>query len=156
MIASSPLSRWVSIGEDETGINATLGDSRGFSTFAAFALVPARLVFAVLCLVALRLARTPLTKISPPSCELNCPRFLPFPLFGSWTRRGRRVEAGGGDVSRDAFLRNRRFRTSVWYRRRRTIDRSWENNDKSMQHEPSVDRCAHDLHQCSLAGFAFG
>lgn len=94
MIASSPLSRWVSIGEDETGINATLGDSRDFSTFAAFALVPARLVFAVLCLVALRLARTPLTKISPPSCELNCPRFLPFPLFGSWTRQGRKVEAG--------------------------------------------------------------
>lgn len=35
MIASPPLSRWVSIGEDGDGINATLGDPRGFSTFAA-------------------------------------------------------------------------------------------------------------------------
>lgn len=32
MIASSPLSRWVSIGE-RGRINATLGDLRGFSTF---------------------------------------------------------------------------------------------------------------------------
>lgn len=35
MIASPPLSRWVSIGENGDGINATLGDPRGFSTFAA-------------------------------------------------------------------------------------------------------------------------
>lgn len=44
MIASSPLSRWVSIGEEEVGINATLGDPRGFSTFAAFTLLLAFLL----------------------------------------------------------------------------------------------------------------
>lgn len=55
MIASSPLSRWVSIGEDEDGINATLGNPRGFPTFAAPALSFA-LRLAILYLAVLRLA----------------------------------------------------------------------------------------------------
>lgn len=56
MIASSPLSRRVSNGEDEDGINATLGNPRGFSTFAASTVLLLRLTvsyIAVLTLVRL-------------------------------------------------------------------------------------------------------
>lgn len=62
MIASSPLSRWVSIGESEGGLMPPSGIHVAFppSLYPRFSLVFAR---AVLCLILLR-PRLPFTKIS--------------------------------------------------------------------------------------------
>lgn len=74
MIASSPLSRWVSIGESEGGLMPPSGIHVAFppSLYPRFSLVFAR---AVLCLILLR-PRLPFTKISWHLPEIASPELL--------------------------------------------------------------------------------